>query len=86
MRAAVHRERASEYLSAPELARFSGRGLTWMEITRVPPGTSRLFARTPSRWRLAVVDAEERGLVEWDATSKRWRLTDEGRAWTREVA
>lgn len=59
------------YLTAGALARF-GPGLTWEEILSVPGKTSRW-------WLHAVVDAEERGMLEWDAASLKWKLTPEGR-------
>ncbi len=85
MRPSEAKARQDEYLSAAELARFAT-PMTWKEIMRAPYGTPAVFCRTPSRWRAAVVEAEGRGLLVFDRRTLRWGLTDEGRAWVRDVA
>ncbi len=85
MRPHVGRARQDEYLSAPELARFAT-PMTWKEIMKAPYGTPPVFCRTPSRWRAAVIEAEERGLLQFDRRTLRWSLTDAGRKWCADVA
>lgn len=79
MRPAVHKERAYvAWLSAGTLAAFAG-GLAWSEILAMTGGARKAW------WRIALADAEDRGLVEWDRPAKVWRLTVKGREHTRGV-
>ena len=61
------------------LARFLD-GLTWPEIYRLDPALPRAW------WRGAVVNAEDAGLLWWDAANRSWWLSDAGRAAVRGVA
>jgi len=68
--------KASQVLPPGTLARFAS-GLDWPAIAALDPTRGRAW------WRCAVADAEERGLIEWDAPA--WYLTAEGREHVRDV-
>lgn len=78
MRPELHRERSRTCLSAGTLARFAD-GMTWEQILEMTAG------KRAAWWRMAVADAETRGLLVWDR-STRWILTPVGRAVTRGVS
>lgn len=67
------------YLFAGTLARFADL-LTWRQILDLDR------TRSAGWWRLAVAEAEDRGLLCWYRAAKAWGLTDEGRRHTRDVS
>ncbi len=69
----------SRRLRLGTLARFAS-GLRWAEIHTITSGRRRTW------WRHAIVDAELRGLLEWDRPTKTWRLTDRGRELVKDVS
>ncbi len=79
MRPDAHKAKADDAkLSGGALARFAA-GLDWAGIIAIG-------GKGPGWWRLAIADAEDHGLLEWDRKAKRWRLTDEGRKHTRGIS
>jgi hypothetical protein len=67
------------YLLAGTLARFADL-LTWRQILALDR------TRSAGWWRLAVAEAEHRGLLCWYRAARAWGLTDEGRRHTRDVS
>lgn len=69
---------AGARLKPGTLARFA-EGLTWRGIYDMTGGRRRTW------WRAAVVEAEQRGLLEWSRETRMWTLTEAGREHVRNV-
>jgi hypothetical protein len=69
---------ASCVLAAGTLASFCA-GLGW-------PAIIQLGGHGASWWRIAVAEAEGRGLLRWESARKLWFLTELGRRQTRGIS